>query len=131
MPDRAGAVLVFRFPMPENIANKSSGRSHWRTQWREKESLLALCDTLQGGDILPPPPAEPWAKVEVSSCMTLYNPMDDDNAMARHKPLLDWLKTRGYIVDDRKKCLSWAALPRQRISRKNEPGIELTLREVL
>jgi hypothetical protein len=120
-------VLVFRFPMPENIANTPM---HHMVRHRLKTAYWALCDTLQAGGILPPPPVAPWARVAVTSHMTLGNPMDDDNAMARHKPLLDWLKTRGYIVDDRRKCLTWDGLPEQRVSRKNAPGIELILRRV-
>lgn len=120
----ATETLVFRFPMPENIANR---RGHWSANYRAGKALAATCDMLQFGAVLPPPPPTPWAKATVTARLTLYNPMDDDNAVARCKPLLDWLVTRGYLVDDRRKCLRWGAMPEQRISRKNEPEIEIVL----
>ncbi len=59
--------------------------------------------------------------------MYLGGAMDDDNAMARHKPLLDWLKTRGYIADDRKKNIVWEGLPEQIVKRDGNYRIELTI----
>ena len=47
--------------------------------------------------------------------------------MARAKHALDWLKRRGYIVDDRRTCLTWAAVPTQEISRKKPSTLTLTL----
>jgi hypothetical protein len=59
--------------------------------------------------------------------MYLGAAMDDDNAAARHKPLLDWLKTRGYIAADRRKCLRWESFPEQIIRRNGHYHIELTI----
>ena len=115
-------------PMPPNVTNRRSGGSHWRTIYREKQQFSKTLDALQAAGILPPPPPLPFRKAMVISVMYLGAAMDDDNAMARHKPVMDWLKTRGYIVDDRKKCLSWYGLPEQVIKRDGNYRIVLTLR---
>lgn len=117
-------TLHFRLPMPENIANKGM---HWAVKNKRRKAYLAHCDLLQQGGILPAPPAAPLKKATLSVTMTLHNPMDDDNATARIKWAQDWLKTRGYIVDDSKKHLTLLGHPTQRISRKNAPCLELTL----
>ncbi len=80
------------------------------------------------GGILPPPPPQPLAKAVITARLTLWNPMDEGNAMTRAEKLpCDWLKTRGYLVDDSRKHLRWGGIPTQRISRKNAPCLELTL----
>jgi hypothetical protein len=53
--------------------------------------------------------------------------MDDGNAMNRHKWIEDWLTTRGYIVDDRKKNLEWEGFPEQIVKRDGNYSITLTL----
>lgn len=121
-------VLVFTFPMPDNIAN---ARQHWAMKHRRKNTLWGLCDVLVKGKILPMPPKDaPWTKATISSRMVVGNSMDHDNAIARHKPLLDWLVTRGYLLNDTRKCLDWTGFPAQKVSRKNLPEIEITLTKV-
>lgn len=133
-------VLRFVVPMPPNLTNNGGRKTtHWRQFHREKKSYLGLLDSLQGvGGILgmqgghvevriPVPPLQPFASVSIRSVMYLGGAMDDDNAMARHKPLLDWLKTRGYLVDDRKKNIVWEGLPEQVVKRDGNYRIELTL----
>lgn len=56
--------------------------------------------------------------------------MDDDNAAARHKPLLDWLRRSGYILDDKRKNCRWRNFPAQIVRRDGNYWIELTLEEV-
>mgnify|MGYP001617675201 CR=1 FL=1 len=54
--------------------------------------------------------------------------MDDGNALHRcEKWPCDWLKTRGYIVDDRRSCLTWETLPAQVVKRDGNYRIELVL----
>ena len=119
--------LTLTVPMPENVTNRRSGRSHWRVQHREKKAYLARLDVLQATGRLPPPPPAPFARARIRSTMHLGAHMDDDNAMARHKPLLDWLKTRGYVADDRKRNLEWDAFPEQIVRRTGDYRITLTL----
>ncbi len=59
--------------------------------------------------------------------MHLSNQMDVDNALRRHKWILDWLKTRGYVVDDSPKHLEWVSFPEQRVKRDGNYRVELTL----
>ena len=76
---------------------------------------------------IPPPPAEPLGRVVVTSHMVLGAAMDDDNAKARHKWLLDWLVNAGYLVSDRRRFLRWTGDPEQTVTRKQAPHIRLTL----
>lgn len=114
-------------PMPPNLANRRSGGSHWRTIHREKGAYVATLDALLATRRLPAPPSVPWERATIASVMHLGAAMDDDNAMARHKWLCDWLKSRGYVTDDRKRNLTWAGFPEQRIKRGAEYRIVLTL----
>lgn len=117
-------TLTFRMPLPLNLAN---ARLHWAVKDKARKAYLAHCDLLQSGGILPPPPAVPLQKATLAVAMTLGNAMDDDNAIARIKWAQDWLVSRGYIAGDSRKHLKLTGLPTQRISRKNEPCLELTL----
>lgn len=119
-------TLTISFPMPPNLTNAGS-HGHWRIKGNEKKRFLALCDERQAAGLLPPPPKCAFQKAILSSVMHLGHAMDDDNALARHKWPLDWLKTRGYIVDDRRKCVRWIALPEQIIKRDGNYRIEITL----
>lgn len=126
MTAKRSFVLVF--PMPSNVTNPGS-RSHWALKGREKKRYLEQCDERQNAGLIPPPPRVPFARALVSSVMHLGAHMDDDNAMARHKSILDWLKTRGYIVDDRRACIRWTGFPEQEVRRDGDYRIELTLTE--
>jgi hypothetical protein len=127
--ERVEEALVLTLPMPENGANRRGhGHSrHWRVQHAEKLALWARCDLLRAAKLIPPPPPAPIARATVRSTMYLGAAMDDDNAMHRHKPLLDWLKRNGYIVDDKRKCIRWEGLPEQVVKRTHEYRIVLTL----
>lgn len=120
--------LRLSVPMPPVATNRRSGNG-WRKVHREKKSYAKQLDELQAAGLIPPPPVVPWPRTVIRSVMHLGSAMDDDNAMARHKPLIDWLKTRGYIADDRRKNLAWHSLPDQIVKRKDVAyHIELTLR---
>lgn len=121
----SGATAVeFRFPMPPHIGN---ARGHWRARHGKKQQFYSTCDLMQKLKLLPAPPRRPWGQVTASSVMHLGAMMDDDNALARHKYVLDWLKTRGYLADDRRTNIEWARLPEQIIGRKQKYEIVLTL----
>jgi len=132
-------VLRFVLPLPKNIANGSHG--HWRARHREKLlywadlDLALACNCNKGWRHvtdyrLPPPPYEPFAKASIRSRMYLGAAMDDSNAMRRHKWIEDWLKTRGYIKDDRRSCLKWEGFPEQVIRRDGNYRVEITLTNV-
>lgn len=119
--------MILTIPMPPNVTNRRQGSTHWRRLYNDKQAYWARLDDLQGIGILPSPPSVPYRLASIASTMFLGCAMDDDNAMGRHKPVLDWLKTRGYIQDDRKKNLVWEALPAQIIKRDGNYRILLSL----
>ena len=57
------------------------------------------------------------AQVKLSFILQLGNRMDDDNALARCKWPVDWLVSRGYLVDD-KPAHCRMTIPEQIITRK-------------
>jgi hypothetical protein len=103
-------VLTFRFPMPPNKAN---GRGAWRVDYSLRELFFEQCDYLAEHRFLPPSPPVPFERATISAELFLKREMDDDNAMARLKHISDWLVKRGYIVDDKRKCLTWDGIPIQ------------------
>ena len=118
-------VVRLVVPMPENIANGAHG--HWRGRHNAKVRYWGLLDGLQASGAIPAPPRHALKRASMRSVMLLGNAMDDSNAMRRHKWVEDWLKTRGYIVDDRKKNLKWEAFPEQIVKRNGQYSIELTI----
>lgn len=128
--------MVFRLPMPPNLGN---ARMHWRVKLNAKHGYMreleAIATAIRHGARLPagmdyhipPAPYAPWEKASIEAHMVLGGHMDDDNAMARVKWPLDWLRHRGYIQDDRRKHLRWAGLPEQEVTRKSPPLLTLTL----
>jgi hypothetical protein len=119
-------TLTLTVPMPENLANTS--QRGWRGLHARKVRYYAALDRLQAAGLIPPPPKRPFAKASIRATMYLGAAMDAGNAMHRaEKWPCDWLKTRGYIVDDKPTCLVWDGLPEQRIKRDGHYRIELTL----
>lgn len=119
--------LVFRFPMPPNILNpKRAG--HWRAVAAKKKQWFAQCDDLQRFGILPAPPTTPFTQATVAAVMRLGHAMDEENAFARASKFpMDWLKTRGYIVNDSRQHVRWAGLPEQIVGRKQDYSVTITL----
>lgn len=122
---RDGVTLTV--PMPESVTNASGASRHWHSVHTKKKVYWTALDILQLRGEIPPPPRVPLRRARIASVMYLGGAMDDDNALARHKPVLDWLKTRGYIADDRKKNLVWDALPEQIVKRDGNYRITVTL----
>ena len=133
-------ALTLTLPMPPNIANGSHG--HWRARHREKVAYWDALDAvaamsrararaskvpMQRDLVIPDPPPVPYARASIRSTMYLGAAMDDSNAMRRHKWVEDWLVTRGYLADDRKKCLKWETFPEQIIKRDGNYRLVLTL----
>ena len=111
-------------PMPPNI-NARFG--HYMARHHEKKQYYKRLDELQNAGVIPPPPMTPIAKATAAATMYLGHEMDDDNAMRRaYKAPLDWLKSRGYIVDDRRKCVR-CAVPEQVVKRDGNYRVRLTI----
>lgn len=121
------APITLTVPMPPNLANWASGRSHWRTKGRAKRDYYAQLDARQNAGLIPPPPASPLASVLLRAVMHLGAAMDDDNAKIRaYKWPADWLRTRGYIVDDKRPHCRMED-PEQIVKRGQEYRVEITL----
>ena len=142
-PPRTRAVdlpLVIVAPMPDNVTNKARGSTHWRRGYNAQQAYWRTLDLLAGAApsaatvfVIPPAPDVPLHRVLVTSSMVVGGAMDDDNAMARHKWLADWLVANGYVATDRRErkrdgaSFRWAEPPAQRVSRKELWRITLTL----
>lgn len=111
-------------PMPPNRANQ---RKHWRVALKEKKAYWAALDALRLARRLPPIPEAPPRFVALKTKMYVFSIMDHDNAVARLKYALDWLKAWGYIADDSPKHLR-LEMPEQAVDRKNQ-RIEIEIRE--
>lgn len=120
-------TITLVLPMPDSLTNASGKSRHWRTVNRAKKAYWATLDTLQMLGTVPPPPSSPIASATLRSVMHLGAAMDEDNAVARHKWAIDWLRTRGYIATDRRTGLRWEAFPEQIVKRDANYRIELTL----
>lgn len=121
-----GTVMRFELPLPPLITNNPTG--HWRARHARRNTYWTLCDSRQNAGLLPRPPRRPHDLVQIAATMYLWNPMDDDNAMARLKYAADWLRTRGYITDDRRRNIKWAGFPDQVITRnRHQLGLVLVL----
>lgn len=117
-------------PMPPHVTNRSRGSTHWRRAYSEKRDYWLRLDELMLTHQIAQPPIDPFQQASLRSVMHLGGAMDDDNALARHKPLLDWLRSRRYIADDRRKNLKWEGLPEQVVKRDGNYRIVLTLSPV-
>lgn len=114
-------------PLPPSLTNSGPGRSrHWRALEREKKAYWNSLDMRRFARLIPPAPPEPMAHAEIRAVLFMWNFMDDDNAMARLKWVVDWLRKRGYFLADDRKHLRYAGMPEQKIDRR-EPRVELTL----
>jgi hypothetical protein len=108
--------LTLTLPLPPNLANS---RMHWRKKNRERRDYLAICDEYQLLGLVPPPPRSPLDGVTLASVLHCWAIHDDDNALSRGKWAYDWLKTRGYIVDDKRPHCRFT-IPEQVIDRKDQ-----------
>ena len=111
----------FEFPMPPN-PNKNKA-TNARSGHHAKKAYYRQLDELQQIGRLPAPPKLPLMRVLVSAAVFIWNKMDDDNASHRMKWPQDWLKKRGYIVDDRRPFLQWIAPPEQTCDRSGRPEV--------
>lgn len=103
-------------PMPPNLAN---ARMHWRVKYNAKVAYQAVLDHYQAAKRIPAPPRRPMSPATLASTLYLWAHMDDDNALARVKWAADWLKTRGYIVDDKRPHCRFT-IPEQFIDRADQ-----------
>ena len=111
--------MKFTLPLPPNRANR---RRHWRTEKKEHDDYFLACLVRYGKK-----PKRTFEKARIKVKAYTHQTMDTDNLMARLKHAVDFLVTRGYIVDDKPKHLEWD-MPTQAVDRKNQ-RIEVWLDE--
>ena len=117
--------LVFVLPLPANMGNR---RGHWSNTYRAKKDYWASLDAGVLVKRLPRPPARPFTKARLDAEIHHTHDTDSDNREARLKHALDWLTSRGYIVDDSDKHLERTGLVRAVPCRKvTERKLVLTL----
>jgi len=109
--------LTLLMDAPPNLAN---ARWHWHMKTRLKKKYWKAQDERQLVGLVEPPPSRPFERVSVHALFSLHNRMDPDNLHARLKWALDWLKSRGYIVNDSTKVIERLTVDQQ-IDRKR-PG---------
>ena len=116
--------LTFVLPLPPNLGNSSM---HWAVKARQKKAYLEECDGLQNIRRVPLPPRDPFAKATVSATMYVGKLHDHENAKFRaYKWPCDWLKTRGYMLDDNPKVCTMLA-PEQVVKQGQDYRLVLTL----
>lgn len=101
-PPCGGGMIRMTLPMPPSSVNVASGasRNFWVIAAMRKQYFKML-DERQNNGLIPPPPKVALKHVDIRTAMHVGRRNDDDNAMIRaYKWPCDWLKTRGYIVDD-------------------------------
>lgn len=123
-PEKRPVKLVL--PLPANVANR---RMHWRVKQRKKKAYWNELTNRLYARLIPKPPPEAPPVCRISVKLYVGNWMDQDNAMARLKWMLDWLAAYDYIADDNPKALKWDGMPEQEIDRSN-PRVELTLEAI-
>lgn len=116
--------MLFVVPLPPNKAN---ARLNWRMALAAKKAYWKQLDALRLTGRIPKPPVKAPSVARVRSTAFVWSPCDPDNLVARYKPLLDYLKAWGYIVDDGPKHLIFE-MPNQDIDRQNQ-RIEIELSE--
>lgn len=115
-------TVTLTLPMPPNIAN---ARMHWAAKLRHKRAWEQRAIVgergLRGRH-------RPMQRCRCTAVLVLRQRMDDDNSVARLKWVLDLLKIRGLVVDDKRPHLELTGIPEQR--QGHPQRVILTLEEV-
>jgi hypothetical protein len=120
----AGEGVIFRLPLPPNMAN---ARLHWRSKDNLRRVYLSQCNDLITQHLLPRPPAVPLACARLHVTLCVKREHDHDNAVARCKFACDFLQSAGYIESDKPKFLEWAGLPKQIVNTRALPRLIFVL----
>ena len=112
--------MKFDLPLPANLGN---ARMHWAAKNRAKKYYWAALDYMVNLGQLPKPPRTPYRQAHAWIQLRTWRLMDRDNGHARIKWVLDWLQTRGYVMNDK-----WVTYDLDVIaSPRKEVGITMTL----
>lgn len=114
---------LLALPLPPNLAN---ARMHWRAKDAARKKYFSQCNTLVQLGLLPGGDNPERAAVRV--LVVSRNAMDYDNATARIKWALDWLRSNGYLRDDNKKAI--AELVTTHRTQKEDGGVPRVVFEI-
>jgi hypothetical protein len=89
--------LVFVLPLPVNLGNS---RMHWAQKDKARRDYWHALDIGVLTKRLPRPPGRPYPRAVLDAEIHHTHDTDRDNREARLKYAIDWLTSRGYIVDD-------------------------------
>jgi hypothetical protein len=92
--------IVLWFPKPPDNANT---KLHHMQMVRQKNAYKRELYVRTVAKLIPPPPAVPFLKSELEIAWHYPNRrhlLDDDNAIRRLKPVIDFLREGGYIAGD-------------------------------
>jgi hypothetical protein len=128
---RKAAKKTFRAAERERDRAAEAGRPQKKVSAnlsfvRELEVIQSFSRPLPEEERLPRNP-ETLERAAIRSTMYVGTAMDDGNAMNRHKWVEDWLVSRKFLRDDRKKCLTWEGIPTQVVRRDGNYRIALTI----
>ena len=121
-PQRESLTIVL--PLPPNRANQ---RVHWRVQrkgeheWRARAFVELYRHA--GPARYNRNKKQCWS---VTATLYVWSTMDDDNAVARLKLVLDLLVGHGLLYNDKRPWCRLSGIPEQVIDRKSQ-RVELTL----
>lgn len=115
--------MILELALPPNRGN---ARTHWRVTHQQKLAYWGGCDARYLTKRIPHPEM-PFRKAKVTVAFRVSRKNDPDNLVARAKWPLDWLKKRGYIVDDNPDALEWTGMPTQQVVKRSETGLTITL----
>lgn len=96
-----------------------NARMHWRTRYYTRTRFWEAQDNRQRLGLIEPPPNRPMGSVTVLAHFLVSKPNDPDNLTARLKDVMDWLKTRGYIVDDGPSVVKALTVTQETVPRKD------------
>lgn len=116
--------LTVVLPLPPNLANS---RMHWRVKNKARRHYLGYCELWVASNRQWTPRIDASAKRQVAFTVYLGARMDHDNALSRMKWPLDFLVSRGYLVDDSPQYCDMS-IPEQVITRdKSKQRVEITI----
>lgn len=92
--------MTLTLPLPPNMADTSMSRRHWAVRYKAQQQYWDMCTLWRINENQPRPERQPPQTADVMVTLYLHQRMDDDNAAARCKWLLDWLVRNGYLWDD-------------------------------
>lgn len=119
-------TLTFELPMPDS-RNDKRRHAHWATVHKRTQAYYALCKRVVGLQGLTLPRG--WPALLATATCHVHGSNDEGNAIARLKPLEDWIVLQGVVPSDARRHWHWTAIPGEVLlrSKKETPYVRLTI----